>query len=252
MTMPPKGKAKRAGAAGAVDSDASSVDSDASDKDEDVEWADHPARKVLKQAFFDKEIPLDYKGQPRTIYDKFKDHIAFKGMPYDGKFTGRLRSLRNQVKGRMTRVETDQLAYDNFRRNHPVQQYSDAGQLRWAGSEAEFFLKQDMKAKLHEGVKPEEFWATREEYQLFDKKRFRKHIEQEKRLWKMNNYLEHVAEGKTKKRAKRAAKRKRDGGKKKAKLTTAVNAVNEKSDNSSDNSSSDNSTSTSGGEDESN
>ena len=178
------------------DSDAEEVMKD------DVAWANHPARELLKNAFLNDEIPLDYHKQPRTIFDKYKDCSAFQGMTYDGTFQRRLRALRDQIKHKVDRVAIDQQAYDVFRKNNPKRQYNDAGQIRWEGSEAEYYLKEDMKANKHVGMQPQAFRETRPEYMMFSKKVFQKHIHQEKRLWKLENYLQAKAEGK-KKRAKK-------------------------------------------------
>lgn len=184
----------------------------------DAEWAIHPARNVIKAAFYANEIPLDWK-TPRDVYDHFADHPAFAGMPYDGHFTRRLRYLRDIIRAKKDAVVMDKIAYDIFRQNFPVREVNDIGLLRWHGSLAEHYLKLDMKAGLHLGKTPQEFRDTRDEYKLFSKKRFRKHINQEKRLWKLLNYLEDEerkkAEAAAKKRAI-AAKKKAAAAKKKA------------------------------------
>ena len=176
-------------------SDAPSSD----DEEEEKEWKDHPARKLLKLAFIAQQIPFDYSdkakmyGGPRAIYDKYKDTDAFKRMPYDSTFTRRLWDLRDIVKKKLDRVVADQLAFDIYRRNHPIQTHNSNGELRWEGSEAERLLKEDMKKGLHIDKKPSELQATKEAYMQFSKERFRKHIHQEMRLWKMENLLEDKA-----------------------------------------------------------
>ena len=203
--MPPKAKQppknKRAAATDA---------SKAQEEEADPLWQNHPAKEVLRVAFWDGEIPLDWNRKPKTIYDKFKDHPAFKGMPYDATFQRRLGSLRDEVKDKISRKAMDQQAYDIFRKNFPVKQVNKVGTLRWHGSLAEQFLKADMLEGLHVEQKPEDFWATRPEYQEFPKDTFRKHIHQEKKLWKMHNFLEEKAiedKVEAKKKAKQKAKR---------------------------------------------
>jgi hypothetical protein len=51
--------------------------------EDDPEWQNHPAREVLRLGFWSGEIPLDWKRQPKTVYDIVKDREEFKGMPYD-------------------------------------------------------------------------------------------------------------------------------------------------------------------------
>jgi glutaredoxin 3 len=167
------------------------ADDAASDEEEaEVDWLHHPAREILKLAFFSGEIPLDWNRQPKSIYDKFKDRQEFKGMPYDDTFKRRLSSLRDQVKKKKDAIDIDQRAYDIFRKNFPVRAFNDVGVRRWHGSAAEFYLKADMKAGMHEGKQPSELRATRIEFQLFSKDTFRKHINQEKKLKKLENFLE--------------------------------------------------------------
>lgn len=183
------------------------VADESSDEEDDIDWLLHPARKLLKDAFLNEEIPLDWNRKPQDIYDKFAHTDAFAGMPYDSTFTSRLRSLRDIVKLKVQRVVTDKQAFDIFQKNFPVRQFNDVGILRWGGSLAEMYLKQDMAAGLHEGKKPQEFRATRAEYMLFSRNTFRKHIHQEQRLWKLHNFLEDMAI--SKKNGKKSRKKKK-------------------------------------------
>jgi hypothetical protein len=186
------------------------ADDAASDEEEaEVDWLHHPAREILKLAFFSGEIPLDWNRQPKSIYDKFKDCQEFKGMPYDDTFKRRLSSLRDQVKKKKDAIDIDQRAYDIFRKNFPVRNFNDVGVRRWHGSAAEFYLKADMKAGMHEGKQPSELRATRAEYQLYSKETFRKHINQEKKLKKLENFLDDKKEkdvAKVKAKGKKKAK----------------------------------------------
>ena len=99
----------------------------------------------------------------------------------------------------------DKKVHDIFRKNHPIRTHNDKGELRWEGSLAEYYLKEDMAKDLHIGVKPEDFRQTREEYLLFSKNVFRGHIHQEKKLKKLYNYLEARATEKKEQTAKKAA-----------------------------------------------
>lgn len=189
---------------------------DSSDEEqEDTEWLNHPARKLLKDAFLNEEIPLDWNRQPKDIYDKFAHTEAFAGVRYDKTFQSRLRSLRNIVKVKAERKTMDQNAFNIFQKNFPVRQFNDVGVLKWHGSLAEMYLKQDMAAGLHLGKKPQEFRATRAEYMLYSKTTFRKHIDQEKRLGKLHNFLEDMDEKKKKKTEKKKKGKTKKKGKKK-------------------------------------
>ena len=169
----------------------------------DIDWRHHPARAVLKQGFLDNEIPLNYKDtiKPKGVFEMFKSHPAFALMPYDATFTRRLRDMKNQVSKKLDRVNIDQKAYDIFIKKHPPPTHNENGDPRWEGSAAQVFLKKDMKRGRHKNKTPLKFWQSRPEYQLFRKETFRKHIDQEKRLWKLENLL--------KAKAKREARKKR-------------------------------------------
>ena len=203
-------------------------------KDSNVAWANHPAWELLTNAFLNDKTPLEYHKQPTTIFDKYKDCSAFQGMNDDATFQRHLRALRDQIKPKVDRVAIDQQAYDIFCKNNPKRQNNDAGQIQWEGSEAEYYLKKDMKANKHVGIQPQVFRETRPEYMMFSKKVFQKHIHQEKRLWKLENYLEAKAKGKK----KRINKRKNQSNNKKAKLNdhhtqtnnTQTNTTNDESD----------------------
>jgi hypothetical protein len=196
---------------------------------DDFDWADHPARKVLSDAFYAKEIPIIWR-TPKDIYDKFANHPAFKGMPYNDTFTRRLRDLRDTVKVKMDLVIADKIAYDIFRENFPVRETNDVGLLRWHGSLAEYYLKLDMDAGLHEEQDPQDLWETREEYMLFSKKRFRKHIYQEKRLWKLYNFLENESKKKEQAAYNKARKRAADKQKKEDKKKKDAEAAKKKNE----------------------
>jgi hypothetical protein len=192
---------------------------------EEAEWMDHPAREMLRLAFWNGDIPLDWNRQPVNIYNKFKDLKEFAGMPYDATFQRRLISLRDMVKNKMGRVTKDQTAFDIFRKNFPVRQVNDVGVLRWHGSLAQYFLKADMNAGLHTGKKPAELRATRAEYQLFPKDTFRKHINQELKLWKLEHFLELKVQKDAAKAVKKAAKKAK--AKAKAKKSEKKKTVND-------------------------
>jgi hypothetical protein len=157
----------------------------------DIEWAQHPARELLKNAFLSNQIPIDYKkaGGPRGVYDKFKDAVELECMPYDEKFTRRLRDLRDQVIRTLDRKAEDERAYRIFCKNYPTKSHNHLGEPRWEGSEAQRLLKEDMAANLHANQAPQDFRETRAEYQEFTKTTFRGHVHQEKRLWKLHNLL---------------------------------------------------------------
>ena len=158
--------------------------------DKDVPWKDHPARALLRKAFMNGDIPLDYGRQPKTIYDKYKSTHAFAGMLYDEAFTRRLRAIRDQAKKKGQRVVDDARAFEVFRKNFPVKPHNHKGELRWEGSAAQGLLKEDLAMGRHlEFGRVKLFWLSRQEYQLFKQSIFRGHVDQEKRHIKLQNFL---------------------------------------------------------------
>ena len=223
--MPPKSKtAKRKPIQQQPPADAAA----SGEEEIDVLWLNHPAREVLLNAFWNGDIPLDWNKKPEIIYNKIKDRKEFEGMPFDKDFKRRILKLRDIVKHGKKRVERDKIAFDIFRKNFPVQQFNKVGVLRWHGSLAQHYLKADMKAGLHKGKKPAEFRATRAEYQEYPKDTFRKHINQEIKLWKLEHFLEvkqqkdiAKAAAKAAKKAKAKAREKAKGKKKEEEKKTA-------------------------------
>jgi hypothetical protein len=219
--MPPKSKnAKTPSEQHAAPAD----DAPPEEEETDALWLNHPAREILRLAFWNGEIPLDWNRQPVTIYNKFKDRKEFQGMPYDATFQRRLLNLRGIVKNKMNRRDGDKIAFDTFRKNFPVRQVNDVGVLRWHGSLAQYYLKMDMKTGLHKGKKPAEFRATRAEYLQYPKDTFRKHISQELKLWKLEHFLELKEQKDAAKVAKRAKLKSKAQTKAKAKAKAMVQA----------------------------
>ena len=190
--------------------------------EEDALWLNHPAREILRLAFWNGDIPLNWNRQPMTIYNKFKDHQAFQGISYDATFQRRLLHLRDIVKNKINRRDSDQIAFDTFRKNFPVRQVNNVGVLRWEGSLAEYYLKIDMKSGLHKGKKPAEFRETRAEYMQYPKDTFRKHIDQELKLWKLEHFLEVKAQKDAAKVAKKAKSKSKVQAKARAKAKAMV------------------------------
>ena len=209
--MPPKSKNTKKHS---EQQPAPAEDAPPEEEETDALWLNHPAREILRLAFWNGDIPLDWNRRPMDIYNKFKDRKEFRGMKYDATFQRRLLNLRDIVKNKINRRDSDKIAYDTFRKNFPVRQVNNVGVLRWHGSLAQYYLKMDMKAGLHKGKKPAEFRATRAEYQEYPKETFRKHIGQEIKLWK----LEHFLELKEQKDAAKAAKKAKSKAKAKAML----------------------------------
>ena len=72
----------------------------------------------------------------------------------------------------------------------------------WHGSDAEAFLKQDVKEGRHLTSRPKELFTTRTEYKEFEYQNFRKHVHQEARSAKEAPYWMRQKEKKEKKNKK--------------------------------------------------
>jgi hypothetical protein len=158
-----------------------------------VEWSNHPARKILKEALINGDIPTNYNREggpnyhikPKMIYATYKNTDAFAGMTQK-QFTSRLNALRKIVERRNKRVLDDMHAFQIFRHNFPIQLHNHRGELRWDGSEAQTLLKEDIEmGRDLEYARTRLFWLSRPEYQQFKRKVFLGHIDQEKRLQKL-------------------------------------------------------------------
>lgn len=185
-------------------------------EDKDVAWRDHPAKLYLKKCFINGTIPMDYQAKkggpgPRSIWDQHcKNNPLFANMSYGQTFNSRLLGVRNDNAKKMSRKEDDQKAYDNYRASHPRPTHDHNGVPLWDGSPAQKLLKEMMARGEHVGKAPKELWEGKEVFKVYTLDVFRDHIYQEKRLWKMHNYLEVEAKKKKEKRKKKKAKRKKD------------------------------------------
>jgi hypothetical protein len=173
-----------------------------------AEWSVHPARKILKEALLNGDIPTDYNRQggpnyalkPRMIYDDYKNTEPFAGMS-SKEFADKLNKLRKIVEKKNKRVVDDMHAFEVFRNNFPVQLTNHRGEPRWEGSEAQALLKQDIEMGRHlEFDRMRLLWLSRQEYQQFTRKVFLGHIDQEKRLCKLKTLLKQKEKKKKKKR----------------------------------------------------
>ena len=160
-------------------------------EDETTDWRNSIAKQCLKQAFRDGLISLDFDKEKTGASKVWDEHCAnnpaFEEMKFGNTFTRRLQSVRDDFLKKNSRAADDQIAFNNFRANHPEPTHNHRGKLRWAGSKAQQLLKQDMADGKHVGVRPKEFQATRPEYLEINLASFRDHIYQEQRLWKFQS-----------------------------------------------------------------
>lgn len=162
------------------------------EEDKDVNWDKSAAKVYLKQLFEDGVIPIDYKEQNQTAKQVFDNHCAanesFEGVVYNSIFKRRLEGVCAHHNSKKIRQDDDLKAYEQYREKYPVRSHNDIGMPRWEGSEAEKYLKKDIKEGKHAGLKPAEFRATRPTiFGAVPLPVFRNHLYQELRLRKFHN-----------------------------------------------------------------
>lgn len=150
-------------------------------------WATSEARHQLGQDIIDKVIPGH--GDPPLTLELVEDlwkrlyegNPVFANYPFCPKrYKKRIESLQEIVRQTAHWAKFDDAALAKDMARHPAPATNIRGQLRWAGSNAEKLLKEDIKNDKHKyiGYTPRHFRTTRPDYLLFDLDVFRKHIDQ--------------------------------------------------------------------------
>ena len=88
-------------------------------------------------------------------------------------FSARLADHRAQVGARVGRAQWDAASMHLDRSKHPYPSHNARGEPNFHLSPAETLLRQDVRAGLHLGLTPSHFQATRPEYSIFKKKKFK-------------------------------------------------------------------------------
>ena len=144
-------------------------------------WQDSKTKEQLVADLVSGHVPLDKKEmKPEAVYNLADRHELFHQFPYE-QFRNNLNRLRKTHLALFSYAELDYAALMGNRTLHPKKTVDKRGKPIWEGSEAQMFLRQDRKEKLHETMSKTMFYASRLAYQLFDKKTFIKHMEQELR-----------------------------------------------------------------------
>ena len=145
---------------------------------EDIGWAKSKSKALLRRCLLANVIPETL--EPRFVWEMHpKTHAKWTGKKHSS-FTSGLSRLRNAIKRDRGRKDRDKAACDRdrdrlkeLRKNEP-----DKGPV-WHRHPAAELLKQDVDAKKHLTMKPEDLHKTKEECREFDAKVFRKHTCQE-------------------------------------------------------------------------
>jgi hypothetical protein len=137
------------------------------------DWKVSHAKQLLIQDILSGEVTetMDAK----DVYVMRDEYKFYK----PANFKTNLKSLRAALKEQERRAVEDSAALIHDRAIRPRAATTAAGYPFWDGSEAQKFLKEDIDAGIHEGMKPAVFHLTRAEYKVFPIKTFREHIYQE-------------------------------------------------------------------------
>ena len=157
-------------------------------------WRDSDAKKELKKLLEDDVDGAWHRMDPTVLHQMSP---LFSQYPKD-RFVCNLKNLKASVAENKTAIAFDQAAYESDRSKFPVQIIGCRGYKRWDISDAKPALRLDVQNGNHTRCKPKELQKTREEYQDFPLKVFRKHIIQEEYAQKGRSYWMHKKEQKKK------------------------------------------------------
>ena len=135
----------------------------------------------MAQDIIDGYVPTTGPVNSLSLYKSlWEGHPFFADFPYDRtRYDRRLKTLRNQVENFKKWADYDSKALDADLQLYP-NETDIRGEPRWAGSEAQAMLKEDVANKVHVGMKPKDLrlMPGKEEYQKFSLTKFRKHLDQ--------------------------------------------------------------------------
>lgn len=154
-------------------------------KTKEVPWSKTEARKLLYKDLTDGTIPLDTNDMaPQVVY---LQRPEYSDIEYE-RFRDRLCDMRKHIQESRDHAASDDAALAHDRAIFPKKSHDIRGVPRWEGSQAEAFLRLDVKQGMNKALKPKDLYMMRSEYQQFPLTVFRKHIEQEVRRVKYIAY----------------------------------------------------------------
>ena len=176
---------------------------------EPPKWADSEAKEILEKDLKIGRIPLDEMSNgwtPSKVYN-LEDRPQFRLFEYK-KFVGNFRNLRKRIKelkqdgaaAALSLVHDRSIQGGIYRA--AATNYQQGGAPRWDGSLAQKSLNKDIDEGKHTMMKPKQLHATRDEYKVFAKGVFSKHILQEVKTRKFLVYMKAKAEKKAEKKKK--------------------------------------------------
>jgi hypothetical protein len=169
--------------------------------DENWTWTDSRSRAILESLLRKGEVPLT--SEEMKPQDVFLFHPMFgKELKYK-LWSQRLRSLRLKIASEKKIGEEAMKGLHHDRHLYPRTTHDLQGRLHWQGSDAERELKayiastfvsttiNGKKLRSHDPNRmmgPKALWLSSESYQMYDYKRFYKHVYQEIKTQKYYNY----------------------------------------------------------------
>jgi hypothetical protein len=151
-------------------------------KDKKKSWRYSDKKKLLQEWLEDGEVGQD--DPPRQVFLMYEGFSRFN---YNN-FSTNLRNLKLKVNKDKGRAVFDETAFRHDQRLYAPTVNSLRGYPHWPGSDAEYFLKQDLDDNIDELLEPKYFHKFRDAYELFPLKVFRGHIYQERRARYMRAY----------------------------------------------------------------
>jgi hypothetical protein len=143
-----------------------------------VAWVKSPAKQLLWQLLSDEasyihafgmHVDKIYYSEPLFMQYKIES------------FRTNYRNLAAKVKADKAMVNFDQMGFDKEREKFPRNDKNDRGYLVWDQHRAQSLMKEDVKEKRSQGMKPKDLRETRDEYKAFPLDVFRQHKYQEER-----------------------------------------------------------------------
>jgi hypothetical protein len=116
-------------------------------KEPTIKWKKSRARALLYQDIKEGWVPLHAKDDNGKSTMKLKDiydmHPEYAEYEYS-KFSSRVSGVRKIIQECVGRAAVDLEAFNNFKANNPVSQFSHKGYEQWQGSDAQEYLKEDI------------------------------------------------------------------------------------------------------------
>jgi len=138
-------------------------------------WKASKVKKHLRDDILAGKVPEMMSAREVFVMRQEYKRYAFKN------FSTNLRNLRKAIKTGQEKADSDNAALTHDRLIHSVgsETAKGCGYARWEGSDAEWFLKEDVDVRKHKNIAPRDLHKTRPEYQAFPLKVFRDHVHQE-------------------------------------------------------------------------